>query len=104
MLAEEDSFLVVLSIEILVVVEEHLVVKQLIYFRKKTTHESGIDLDNEPLNELLSCLLEDGAAVVLHLLADIVDDVGVDLIQLAELSESTLDDELQSKQKVFCFS
>jgi len=59
-------------------------------------------LSNKPLDKLLTSLLEDKIAIILHLLTDIVDGIGIQLTQLTELSESALDDEGQSEQKVPC--
>jgi hypothetical protein len=60
-------------------------------------------LPNKPLYEFLTSLLEDKIAIIFHFLADIVDGIGIQLIQLAKLSEPALDDEGQSEQQMLSF-
>lgn len=99
MLTEEDGLLRILHQCLLMLLKELLVIHQIIDLSENPAHESAIDLEHKLLNELILRIIEDEIAIVLHLLADVMDDISVDLIQLAELPEATLDDELQAKEQ-----
>jgi hypothetical protein len=99
--AEESHLLIVLLVEAFVINKKLFVFVQLLQFGADFREEGIIYLLHESLDELLPSLYKDVIAVVLHLLADIVDDIRVQLIKLAELPESPLDYEGQSQQEVF---
>jgi hypothetical protein len=98
--AEEVELCVLLLPIGLIVVEELLVLEQIANFGEELGHELAVDLRDESLDEDLAGFVEDKIAVVLHLLVDVVDDVGVELVELAELSEAPLDDEFEADQQI----
>jgi hypothetical protein len=91
-LVEEDWILTTGEFT-LIIVKECLVLEQIIDLGEQSEEKVSINAGDESFDELRTGLLEDVVAVVLHLLVDLVDGVGVQLVQLAELPEAALDDE-----------
>ena len=76
-----------------------LVFEQIIDLYKELLKKLAIDNINKPLDELWSVLLEDHIAVIFHFLIDIMDEILSQLINFAEFSEASLDDEFQSNDE-----